>query len=228
MHTRIAALALVLSAAPAWAAVSVYGHAPTIDPFTFGGASSYYSATSNRHVSRGVMLGQTVDLSAVRFWGGVVGALAVQPGAFRISIWNSDGVSDNGISGSPGSLLFRQETLATDTRFAVRDESPVQPLLKRYDIDLGTTVRFEAGVRYWISIEGRSESALSFDWAWAQSDTSSGYWSGYNIFSIDSWVTQEPTPFPHGGEAFELFAIPSPAALTLLTLAASITARRRR
>lgn len=228
MHVRGAALALVLSAAPAWAAVSVYGHAPTIDRFTFGGTSSYYSATSNRHVSLGVTLGQTVDLSAVRFWGGVVGALAVQPGAFRINIWNSDGVSDNGVSGSPGSLLFRQETLVTDARFAMRDESPIQPLLKRYDIDLGTTVRLMAGVRYWISFEGRSDSRLSIDWAWAQSDTGSGYWSGYNIFSIDSWVTQEPTPFSHGGEAFELFAIPTPSSTGVLALGIVAARRRRR
>lgn len=227
MLMRSAALALVLSTAPAWAAVSVYGHGPRLDA-SAAGASSYYSGDSQRHIAEGFTLAQSVDLSAVRFWGFALGEFPVLPGGYTISLWKSDGVSDNSVAGSPGTLLLQQETLVTDARFSSQNEPASNAGLTRYDIDLGTTVRLNAGERYWISIAGRVEPEMYFKWSWADSATSSGYWSGYNIFSSNSWFTLEPRPFSTGGQAFELFAIPTPSALTLLTLAASISGWRRR
>ncbi len=227
MHVRSAALALALSAAPAWAAVSVYGHGPRLDA-SAAGASSYYPDSYQRHIAEGFTLAQSVDLSAVRFWGFALGAFPVLPGGYTISLWKSDGVSDNGVAGSPGTLLLQQETLVTDARFSSQNEPASNPGLTRYDIDLGTTVRLNAGERYWISIAGRVEPEMYFKWSWADSATSSGYWSGYNVFSSNSWFTLEPRPFSTGGQAFELFAIPTPSSTGVLALAIVAASRRRR
>jgi hypothetical protein len=129
----------------------------------------------------------------------------------------------------PGTLLFQQETLVTDARFASQLEPGGTGGLKRYDIDLGTTVQLNAGERYWFSVAGREVPNTNSKWGWADSSGSaSGNWAGYNIFSSDSWFAIESSNIFNGGQAFELFAIPSPAALTLLTLAATLRARRRR
>lgn len=226
MQIRTAALAFTVMAAPTWAAVSVYGHGPRLGSAA-GGSSSYYPGDYQRHIAEGFTLAQDADLSSVRFWGFAPGSFPVLPGGYKISLWKSDGLSDNGVAGSPGTLLFQQETLVTDARFSSQNEPASNAALTRYDIDLGATVRLNGGERYWISIAGRHEPDMYFDWAWAGSDTSSGYWSGYNIFSSDSWFTLEPRPFATGGQAFELFAIPSPAATSLLAFAAVAVRRRR-
>lgn len=223
MKVQSAALALVLSAAPVWAAVSIHQKAPKLQ--SSGGVSSYYPAGYTRHIAESFTLAHAADLSAVRFWGSVALSFPVEPDAFTISLWKSDGVSDNGISGAPGTLIFQQETLVTDARFASQPEPGGTGGLKRYDIDLGTTVQLNPGERYWFSVAGRVVSNTNSTWGWADSSGTSGNWAGYNIFSADSWFAIESSNIFNGGQAFELFAIPSPAATTILALAA-VTRRR--
>jgi hypothetical protein len=222
MKIRMTALALVALASHAEAAVSIHQKAPKLS--SSGGVSSFYPAGYERHIAESFTLAQAADLSAVRFWGSMAGSFPVQPTAFRISLWKAGGVSDNGIAGAPATLIFEQETLVTDARFAVQSEPGG---LNRYDVDLGTTVSLNAGERYWFSVAGRAEPNTNFTWGWADSTGSSGHWGGYNIFSANSWFVIEPSAIFNGGLAFELFAIPSPAATSLLALAAVAVRRRR-
>lgn len=226
MRICTAALALVALAAPASAAVSIHQKAPKFP--SSGGVVSYYPAGYTRHIAESFTLAQAADLSAVRFWGGVALSFPVEPDAFTISLWKSDGVSDNAISGAPGTLIFQQETLATNARFASQVEPGDSNGIKRYDIDLGTTVQLNAGERYWFSVAGREMPNTNSKWSWADSSGTSGNWAGYNIFSSDSWYAIEAGNIFNGGYAFELFAIPSPAAMSLLTLAAVAGSRGRR
>ena len=226
MRICVAALALVALAAPVGAAVSIHQKAPKLQ--SSGGVISYYPAGYTRHIAESFTLAHAANLSAVRFWGGVALSFPVDPDAFTISLWKSDGVSDNGISGAPGTLIFQQQTLVTDARFASQVEPGGSSGMKRYDIDLGTTVQLNAGERYWFSVAGREVPNTNSKWGWADSSGTSGNWAGYNIFSSDSWFAIETTNIFNGGHAFELFAIPSPAAMSLLTLAAAAGSRRRR
>ena len=116
MKSYWAVLAVWVATAPTWAAISIHQRAPLAA--AAGGSSSFYPAGYERHLAESFTLNQTADLSAVRFWGGVGGAFPVDPGAFTVRLWKSDGVSDNGIAGAPGTLIFQQETLVTSARFA--------------------------------------------------------------------------------------------------------------
>lgn len=227
-------LPLVLTA-PVFAEVigpSVYLQAPEAPGFSWGGTSSYFTPglASTRHIALGFVLGETTTATSLRFWGLNIGTQAVVSTQFRVSVWRSDGVSNNGLAGSPGTLHY-QETFALS---GPQMEQSVYPgpetWATRYEINFGPAFTLTGGERYWLSIAGSTEpgqSTLSW-WGWADAQTGSGYGSVYNIFSNDSWVTFEPGPNSGGRQAFELFGVPTPSALAAFGVAGVLATRRRR
>ncbi|MFO0857972.1 MAG: hypothetical protein U0640_11510 [Phycisphaerales bacterium] len=220
-------------ALPSLAAVtgtSAFLQAPAPPGFNWNGASSYFSPgeTIRRDFAEGVLLSSESTVSSLRFWGRNIGSFPVASTQFRISVWRSDGLSSNGISGSPGTLHFEEIVSISDPRMEVfLYPGPLQGS-DRYEINFGSAFTMNANERYWIAIAGSTEPNQDFRWGWADAPIGSGYTSVRNVFSIDSWFTFEPTPFSTGGRAFEVFVVPTPNATAIVGIGLVTTAFRRR
>ncbi len=229
--TRHIATSVVLAcvSSHALASISIYQQGPLPPAGSWGGAASLYDpgSSANTHTADGFALTSAASLSSVRFWGRYVWSGHPQPAAFRVTIWNADGTDVNGLTGSPGSVLFAQTFAVAGPGFI---HTPyVGPLTgsDQYDIDLGAAVPLAANTRYWISFAGIG-SLNDLPWAWAHSTTGQHLAGEYNVFSTDSWWTYQGSTGPATGRAFELFEVPAPHAAFTMIVGSLLAARRRR
>lgn len=140
--------------------------------------------------------------------------------SFQIEFFRAELVGDQWL---PGERLAT-ETLGLDLTHPAPTgrTTPAGAIEYRHDARLATPVSLDAGTRYFIAISaGLIETGSSSDaWQWQDADVLNG-WSG-----VYSWASGEWSGYQDSDSAFELYTVPAPAGLVILSSAAPLRRRR--